>query len=364
MAAESTNEVERITPRDTVELHVADLVTAQDLKLKSSLNPHSEYQYLELMSGIMTEGIDRAMHVPDDQGIRCTLGERHRYNLQQDGFPLLTTKDVFWRGVTHELRWFLNGDTNIKYLVDNNVDIWNDDAFRRYQRSMRQGLAPRLDQVEYIGKIKDDEEFAQKWGNLGPVYGEQWRAWKNPYGGETDQIKWLVDQLRDPIAKYRKSNLVSAWNPSFLPGIAPTQDEEVSLPPCHVEFQTDVDEQDRLTLLMYQRSGDVFLGVPFNIASYALFTHLLAHVSGLEAYQFIHMFGNTHVYHKHFDAVREQLTRTPYPFPHVKLNPAIKEIDDFQPGDAKVEGYKHHPRLKAEMIAVGGRIDNPVQLKK
>jgi thymidylate synthase len=367
MSAESTKEVEKITPRDTAELRAADLAASQILRARADSNPHPENQYLGFMSDILLRGTDRAMHVPGDQGIRCQLGAMHYYYLQEEGFPNLTTKDMAWRGVRYELKWFLNGDTNIKYLVDNGVPIWNNDAYRRYQRPMRTGEAPQLDQNEYIARIKADDEFAQRWGNLGPIYGEQWRAWKNPYGGTTDQIKWIVEQLRDPIARYRKSNLVSAWNPSFLPGIAPSQEEEVSLPPCHVQFQTDVDEQNRLTLIMYQRSCDMFLGVPFNIASYALLAHLLAQINGLEAYQFIHVLANAHVYHEHFEAVREQLDRAPYPFPKLVLNPDIKEIDDFQPenaDDAKLVGYQHHPRLRAEMLAVGGRIDNPVELRK
>lgn len=359
MAAESTNEVEKKTPRP-VESGIAGLATDIRLGLMSRFIPHPEYQYLGLMREIIKNGVDRAMHVPRDQGIRCELGAIHYYNLQKDGLPILTTKDVAWRSVKYELKWFLNGDTNIKYLVDNGVPIWNEDAYKRYQRSMRAGDAPKLSTEEYVARIKADDEFAQKWGDLGPIYGAQWRRWKNPYGGETDQVQWLVNQLRDPIQRYRKSILVSAWNPSYLPEIAPSQTEEMALPPCHNQFQVDVDEQDRLSLTMYQRSCDMFLGVPFNITSYALLTHLLAQVSGLEAYQFIHMMENVHVYHNHFAAAQEQIKRKPYPFPRLKLNPDIKEIDDFQPDDAKLEGYKHHPKLKADMTSVGGRIDDPV----
>ncbi len=359
----STNEVEERAPRDSAELHAADIQTGLDLDAISRLKPHPEYQYLGLMSHIMREGKDRAMHVPRDQGIRCTLGGSHTYNLQEDGFPVLTTKDVFWRGVTHELRWFLDGGTNIKYLVDNNIHIWDGDAFRRYDRAAKSGKAPLLDINDYIARIKEDDDFAEKWGGIGQVYGAQWRRWPTPDGRQIDQIQQLIDQLRSPVNKYRKSLLVSAWNPSFLPGNAQNEEDEMALPACHVQFQADVDEEDRLSLIMFQRSADVFLGVPFNIASYALLTHLLAKVSGLKAYQFIHQFGNSHVYYKHFEAVREQLTREPYQFPQLEL-PNIEKIDDFKPGDAKLVGYTHHPRLKAEMIAVGGIIDDPVELQK
>lgn len=325
---------------------------------------HPEYQYLDLMQDILDNGDDRAVHIPGNQGIRCVLGVLHRYNLQNDGFPILTTKDVYWKGVRYELKWFLNGGTNIKYLVDNGVNIWNGDAYKRFQRAIRAGDAPELSIDEYVARIKADNEFAQRWGDLGPVYGAQWRRWKNPYGGEIDQIQWLIRQLRDPIQRHRKGLLVSAWNPSYLPENAPSEAEEMALPACHVQFQVDVDEHERLSLTMYQRSADVFLGVPFNIASYALLTHLLAQSSGLDAYQLIHVMENAHLYHRHFDVVREQLTRAPYLFPRLWLNPDIVDIDDFKPEDAKLEGYEHHPRIKAEMVAVGGRIINPVQLKK
>lgn len=323
---------------------------------------HPEHQYLNLMADILQSDDRRAMYIPGDQGYSCVLGAMHKYDLRA-GFPLLTTKDVYWKGVNRELLWFLGAGTNIKPLVDQGVNIWNGDAYKRYQRASRAGRAIDLSEEGYAARIKHDSDFAAEWGDLGPVYGAQWRRWQNPYGGETDQLQQLVDQLRDPIAKYRKSNLVSAWNPSFLPGTFPDDEmKEMALPACHVMFQTDVDEQNRLTVFMYQRSADMFLGVPFNIASYALLTHMLAQVSDLEAYQFIHMMSNAHVYHRHFEAAREQIAREPFPLSKLVLNPDIKEIDNFGPNDFKIEGYRHHPRIKAEMIVVGGRIDNLVQL--
>lgn len=324
---------------------------------------HPEYQYLDLMRDILVSDDDRAMHIPGNQGIRCQVGAQHRYNLQRDGFPLLTTKDVYWKGVNRELLWFLKPDTNIKALVNDGVNIWNEDAYKRYRRAIQHGIAVDLSMEGYLARLKTDPDFSH-WGDLGPIYGAQWRRWKNPYGGETDQIQWLIKQLRDPVQRYRKGLIVSAWNPSYLPENAPSEEEEMALPPCHVMFQVDVDQKDRLSLIMYQRSADVFLGVPFNIASYALLTHMLAQVSGLEAYQFIHDMGNAHLYHRHFDAVNEQLKREPYPFPRLRLNPDVKEIDDFKVKDINLEGYRHHPRIKAEMIAVGGRITNPIPLKK
>ncbi len=324
---------------------------------------HPEYQYLNLMQAIMETGDDRAMHVPPgDQGIRCLVGATHRYSLEGGTIPVLTTKDLYWKGVKEELLWFIEGGTNIRPLVDKGVNIWVPDAYRRYKQAVRQGIATELTDEEYIARIKEGDGFAEKWGDLGPVYGSQWRHWQNPYGGEVDQLAWLIDQLRDPIARYRKSNVVSSWNASFLPGIPPSTNMEMILPPCHVSFQTDVTEDGRLSLIMEQRSADMFLGVPFNIASYALLTHMLAQVSRLKAYQFVHQMTNTHVYHGHFDAAREQITREPFPFPKVRLNPDIKEIDDFRSGDIELVDYQHHPRLKARMLAVGGTIYDPVEL--
>lgn len=324
---------------------------------------HPEYQYLGLMQYILDNGNDRAMHIPGNQGIRTTFGVTHRYNLKEDGFPLLTTKRIFFRGVEEELRWFLEPNTNIKPLADQGVHIWDLDAYKRYKRAVGRGEAPDLTQEEYVKRVQSDPEFT-KWGDLGPIYGEQWRRWPNPYGETHDQIQWLIKQLRDPIQRYRKGLIVSAWNPSFLPEVAPTEAEEMALPPCHVMFQVDVDEQDRMSLLMFQRSADMFLGVPFNIASYAMLTHMIANVTGLEPYQLVHQMGNAHLYHRHFDAAREQLTREPYPFPKVELNPDVKEIDDYKPGDIQIIGYQHHPTIRAELVGAGGRIDNPVYLNK
>lgn len=324
---------------------------------------HPEYQYLDLMKEILASDDDRAMHIPGNQGIRCVRAPQFRFNLQRDGFPAITTKDLYLKGVEGELLWFLKPDTNIKSLADQGINIWNPDAYRRYQRAARRGEAPDLSMDEFVTRVRQDPDF-EPWGDLGPIYGAQWRRWITPDGREIDQIQQLIDQLRDHVHRYRKSLVVSAWNPSFLPGNAPTEKEEMALPPCHVMFQADVDQKDRMSLIMYQRSADVFLGLPFNIASYGMLTHMLAQVSGLEAYELILDIGNAHLYHRHFDAVNVQLGREPFPFPRLRLNPDVKEIDDFKMGDVQLEDYKHHKRIKAEMVAVGGRIDNPVPLKK
>ncbi len=335
-----------------------------ETELASARN-HPEYQYLNTMRHIMENGVDdRAKHVPPgDQGIRCMLGFTHRYDLERDGFPAITTKDLYWKGVTQELKWFLNGDTNIKSLVDNGVNIWNGDAYRKYDRAAREGRADNLTRDEYVAAIKGDADFAAKWGDLGRVYGAQWRRWKTSDGREIDQLQKMVDNLRDPIARYRKNNIVTAWDPETLPDQGNNPDE-MALPPCHMIFQADVDESNNLSLILTQRSADMFLGVPFNIASYALLTHVLAEASGLKASKFIHQLGNAHVYHSHFDAVKEQLERTPLPFPRLQLQPNLREIDDFRPEEAKLINYQHHGRIKAKMLAVGGIIDNPVALQE
>lgn len=234
--------------------------------------------------------------------ISC-FGEQIRYNLAE-GFPLLTTKKVFMKGIIHELLWFLQGDTNIKYLLDNNVHIW--------------------------------DEWADADGNLGPVYGYQWRNWPKPDGGTIDQITELVTMLKKNPDSRRL--IVTAWNPADVPNMA--------LPPCHCLFQFYV-AGGKLSCQLYQRSADIFLGVPFNIASYALLTLMLAQVCGLAPGEFVHTFGDVHIYSNHVDQVKEQLGRRPTPFPVMKLNPEVKDIFGFKFEDFTLEGYNPHPAIKA-----------------
>lgn len=258
-------------------------------------------QYLDLLRRALEEGVDR----PDRTGVgaRSIFGHQMRFDLAE-GFPLLTTKKLHVRSIVHELLWFLSGETNIRYLKENGVSIW--------------------------------DEWADEKGDLGPVYGKQWRSWAAPDGRSIDQIAWLVSEIRrNP---YSRRLVVSAWNPADV--------ESMALPPCHCLFQFFVAE-GRLSCQLYQRSGDIFLGVPFNIASYALLTHMIAHVTGLTAGDFVHTLGDAHLYHNHFEQAREQLRREPWPLPRLKLNPAVQDLFAFRYDDIIIEGYEAQPHIKA-----------------
>ena len=238
-------------------------------------------------------------------GTRSVFGYQLRCNLA-DGFPLLTTKKVHLKSIIYELLWFLRGDTNVRWLQEHGVRIWN--------------------------------EWADENGDLGPVYGSQWRAWPDGNGGTIDQIAQVIDQIKNSPDSRRI--MVSAWNVAEVP--------TMKLPPCHSLFQFYV-AQGKLSLQLYQRSADLFLGVPFNIASYALLLMMVAHVTGLEPGEFIHTFGDAHIYRNHFDQIREQLSREPRPLPRMVLNPAVKSIDDYKYEDFTLEGYDPWPAIKGEV---------------
>ena len=258
-------------------------------------------QYLDLLNRIMTEGVDRGDRT--GTGTRSVFGHQMRFNLDE-GFPLLTTKKLHLRSIIYELLWFLRGDTNVKYLQDNGVRIWN--------------------------------EWASPDGDLGHIYGYQWRSWPRYDGGFVDQISEAVETIKTNPESRRI--IVSAWNVADLPNM--------NLPPCHAFFQFYVAD-GRLSLQLYQRSADTFLGVPFNIASYSLLLMMMAQVTGLRAGDFIHTLGDTHIYHNHFDQVREQLTRTPRSLPVMTLNPDVKSIFDFKYEDFQLSGYDPLPHIKA-----------------
>ncbi|MEE1119666.1 MAG: thymidylate synthase [Bacteroidales bacterium] len=260
-------------------------------------------QYLDLLSHILENGNEKTDRT--GTGTKSVFGYQMRFDLQK-GFPLLTTKKLHTRSIFHELLWFLKGDTNIKYLHDNKVTIW--------------------------------DEWADENGDLGPVYGKQWRAWQGADGKITDQISQVVNQIKNSPDSRRM--LVSAWNVGEV--------EQMALPPCHIVFQFYV-ANNKLSCQLYQRSADVFLGVPFNIASYALLTEMLAQVCGLEAGEFIHTLGDAHLYLNHIDQAKLQLSRTPYELPKLKLNPEIKDIFDFKYEDITIEDYVSHPHIKAEV---------------
>ena len=258
-------------------------------------------QYLDLLEKIMTEGVDRGDRT--GTGTRSIFGYQMRFDLNE-GFPLLTTKKLHLKSIIYELLWFLKGDTNVKYLQENGVRIWN--------------------------------EWARPDGELGPVYGYQWRSWPDYNGGHIDQISEVIRTIKENPGSRRI--VVSAWNVAQLP--------EMALPPCHLLFQFYVAD-GQLSLMLYQRSADCFLGVPFNIASYALLLMMVAQVTGLKPGEFIHTLGDTHIYHNHFEQVRTQLQRVPTALPTMHLNPDVKDIFDFKYEDFELRDYNPQPHIKA-----------------
>ncbi|MBU1202920.1 thymidylate synthase [Patescibacteria group bacterium] len=292
-------------------------------------------QYLQLLQKIMDEGVDKSDRT--GVGTRSVFGAQARFDLSE-GFPLLTTKKVFLKGIIHELIWFVRGDTNIKYLVDNGVRIWNEWPYQKYLEA--NGLADKYPKYtpeweekmqEFVDNVKNDDEFAKKWGDLGPVYGKQWRD----FGG-VDQLKDVIERLKTNPNDRRM--IVSAWNPPEIPKMA--------LPPCHLLYQFYVAD-GKLSLQMYQRSCDTFLGVPFNIASYSLLLMMVAQVVGLKPGVFVHVYGDLHIYSNHFDQVKEQLSREPRQLPIMKINSDVKNIEDFKFEDFTLEGYDPYPIIKA-----------------
>lgn len=286
-------------------------------------------QYHALLNEILEKGTDRLDRT--STGTRSIFGYQMRFDLA-DGFPLLTTKKVHFKSVVHELLWFITGSTNIRPLVLNNVRIWNEWPYERFVKSDAYNNES-LD--EYVERIKNDQMFADKHGNLGPVYGKQWRDFNG-----VDQLKQLIEGIRHN--PFSRRHIISAWNPAEL--------ENMALPPCHMMMQFYVSsDRKRLSCQLYQRSADVFLGVPFNIASYALFTHLVAQVCDLEAGEFVHTFGDVHIYNDHMEQVALQLSREPLPLAHLRLNPMIKEIEDFRYEDIELLDYQSHPAIKAKV---------------
>lgn len=296
----------------------------------------SEKQYLDLLRDIMKNGVKKGDRT--GTGTISTFGRQIRFDLSE-GFPLLTTKKMYMKGIIHELLWFLKGSSNIKYLVDNDTNIWNDWPYRYYTEQMKKTKKQSLSMKEFVQNIKDDKKFADKWGELGPVYGVQWRKWKTLEGREIDQIKDVVEQIKNNPNSRRL--IVTAWNPAEIEEMAKS-----GLPPCHSLFQFYV-VKGKLSCQMYQRSADTFLGVPFNIASYALLTMMIANVTGLKYGEFIHTFGDVHIYINHTDQVKEQLKREMRPLPKMKLNKNVKSIFSYKIEDFTLTGYDPHPAIKA-----------------
>lgn len=296
-------------------------------------------QYLDMLRKIKEEGNDR-----DDRtgvGTRSIFGAQMRFDISEK-FPLVTTKKVFLKGIIYELLWMLRGDTNVRYLVENNVHIWDAWAYAVYIQVKEGAGQKALSQEDFIEKIKSDKSFAREWGDLGPVYGKQWRRWLGPGGKEIDQIAIAINQIKTNPGDRRI--IVSAWNTGELQMLI--KGKRSAPPPCPSFFQFYV-HKGKLSCHLYQRSADAFLGVPFDIASYSLLTMMMAQVTGLNPGEFIISFGDIHIYKNHFDQVDEQLKREPYELPTIKINPEVKDIDSFKFEDFELVGYESHPSIKA-----------------
>ena len=284
-------------------------------------------QYLDLCKTILEKGIKKEDRT--GTGTISYFGHQMRFDLEE-GFPLLTTKRVHLKSIIHELLWFISGDTNIKYLVDNDVRIWNEWPYVIYQKSdAYQGETIE----EFAAKIKESKEFADKWGNLGPVYGKQWRNFSG-----VDQLEGLIEQIKNNPTSRRL--IISAWNVGEI--------DQMALPPCHCFMQFYVND-GKLSCQLYQRSADVFLGVPFNIASYALFTMMIAQVCDLQPGVFVHTTGDTHIYLNHLEQVNKQLTRTPRKLPKMYIDRETDNIEDFKFEDFRLEDYDPYKGIKAKV---------------
>ncbi|MBS8121941.1 thymidylate synthase [Candidatus Vampirococcus lugosii] len=301
---------------------------------------NSEKQYLDLLKMLLLEGKEKNDRT--GVGTISKFGYQMRFDLSE-GFPLLTTKKIFVKSIIHELLWFISGSTNIKYLVDNDVKIWNERPFQSYLKS--NGLLDKYPKYSnswkekmllFTKRIKEDNDFAKKYGELGPIYGKQWRNFNG-----FDQISWLINEIK--VNPNSRRLIVSAWNASEI-----LEMSKSGLPPCHTLFQFYI-QNGKLSCQLYQRSADVFLGVPFNIASYSFLIHMIAQVCDLEVGEFIHSFGDVHIYQNHIEQVNLQLSRTPRQLPKLKLNKEIKNIFDFKYKDFEILGYNPYNPIKANV---------------
>jgi thymidylate synthase len=299
-------------------------------------------QYLELLEDIKANGVKKSDRT--GVGTISVFGRQLRFDLSE-GFPAMTTKKLFMRGIIHELIWFLKGSTNIKYLVDNDVHIWDEWPYRHYLMEHGKTVPDSNSEEwkkgikEFTEKVKHDDNFAKKWGELGPVYGYQWRSWPAPDGRHIDQIQDVIENIKNHPDSRRM--IVSAWNVADVEEMS-----KAGLPPCHLLFQFYVAD-GKLSCQMYQRSADTFLGVPFNIASYSLLTMMMAQVCGLKPGDFVHTFGDTHLYLNHLEQVDLQLSRKPKKLPTMKINPKVKTIDGFTIDDFELTDYDPDPAIFA-----------------
>ena len=297
-------------------------------------------QYHDLLQHILDNGNHKSDRT--GTGTISVFGYQMRLPLDET-FPLLTTKKVYLKGIIHELLWFLRGDTNIRYLIENGVNIWNEWPFQAYlkandleEKYPKHTPEWKEELKKFVQQVKEDQAFAEKWGELGPVYGRQWRNFEG-----VDQITEVIEAIKNKPDSRR--HIVSAWNPKEIPVMAKS-----GLPPCHVLFQFYVAD-GRLSCQLYQRSADVFLGVPFNIASYALLTLMVAQVCGLKPGEFIHTFGDVHLYLNHLEQANLQLSRDARPLPKMEINPTVKDITAFQYEDFTLVGYDPHPPIRAQV---------------
>lgn len=310
---------------------------------------HPEYQYLDLLKNILENGY-RKVDAGTGDASYSVFGPQMRFDLSE-GFPLLTTKKVFWKGVVEELYWFMSGNSNVSYLARKGVHIWDDYPYKIYKKKVDEGKFPSLTKEEFVEKLINDDKFAADHGQLPRIYGELWRRWPTRTPGRTiDQLAWAIQEVKDDPNAHNL--IVNSWNPEYLYTMA-TNEDASRFPICHNMYQFNVID-GKLSLHLYQRSADVFLGVPFNIASYALLTIILAQITGYKPGEFIHTFGDVHIYEKHLDAVKEQLTREPKAFPTIELDPTITTIDNFSPDKVKLIAYDPHPAIKAELSVSGG----------
>lgn len=295
-------------------------------------------QYLDLVRYIRDNGVVKGDRT--GTGTRSVFGYQMRFDLSE-GFPLVTSKKVHLKSILHELLWFIRGDTNIRYLVENGVGIWNDWPYQSWLRQTGQeddlpmySAEWKAGMKEFVERIRTDAAFAKQWGDLGPVYGHQWRNFEG-----VDQLAQLVDDIKTNPDSRRL--LVSAWNPKDIPVMVKS-----GLPPCHSLFQFYVTE-GRLSCQLYQRSADVFLGVPFNIASYSILTMMIAQVTGLKLGDFVHTFGDAHLYNNHMEQVEEQLSRSTFPLPKLVINPKVNNLFDFVYEDFELQDYQSHGPISA-----------------
>lgn len=311
---------------------------------------HADESYLELLEHIMENGVEKSDRT--GTGTKSVFGYQMRFNLE-DGFPLLTTKRVPLKSIIHELLWFMRGDTNLKYLVENDVPIWNEWPYKSYLLKNKIAVPStnseewKTGMKEFVEKIKSDKDFAKEYGDLGPVYGYQWRNWRTHDGKKIDQIANLIENIKgvkaDPNHRDGRRLIVSAWNVSDIEEM-----NRAGLPPCHLLFQFYV-SNGKLSCQLYQRSCDTFLGVPFNIASYSLFTMILAQITGLEPGEFVWTGGDVHLYSNHMDQVKIQLARRNdiRPLPKMKINPLKNKIEDFTIEDFELVDYNPHEGIRA-----------------